>query len=44
MEDAMNLLLKPESNPIIMAAMYAVNEGLAPQDSDGLGTLFFLNP
>jgi hypothetical protein len=32
-----------DSDPITLAAQIAVAEGLAPEDSDGLGTLHFLN-
>jgi hypothetical protein len=31
------------SDPVTMAARYAVTEGLAPEDSNGLGILEFLN-
>jgi hypothetical protein len=32
-----------EPDPIDLAAQIAVAEGLAPEDSDGLGTKHFLN-
>jgi hypothetical protein len=36
--------MKSEILPVVDAAELQVAEGLAPHDTDGLGTLEFLNP